>query len=106
MAEGIRAYEVNGGSPGCFYPRHALRWKTDGGEAILVICFECSGGHLKDAAGALGFLTKKTPQTLFGNVFLEAGMTKAKQLEKDRIEAEVRRNEAHRNRKPAVKSSP
>ena len=77
LADGIRSSEV-GYVVGCFNPRHALRWKADGKEVTVIVCFQCGNGGVIGLEPSKGFLTTKSPQATFERIFSVAGLPKVK----------------------------
>lgn len=85
LAKGLREVEIRG-VPGCFNPRHALRWTKNGHPMMIVVCFDCGNGTSHGLGADDWFFTTKDPREVFGRIFTSAGMTKAKQLEAERQE--------------------
>jgi hypothetical protein len=77
LTAGIKDSEV-GFVSGCFNPRHALRWKIDGKEITVIVCFQCRNGGVIGLEPMKGFLTTKSPEDTFDRVFSAAGLSKVK----------------------------
>jgi hypothetical protein len=59
----------------CFNPRHNLRVSHEGKTVDLLICFECLQVKcFVDGQPDVGFLTSRSPQTVFDAVLKDAGI--------------------------------
>jgi hypothetical protein len=76
LVAGIR--ENQGTMIGCWDPRHGLKFKADGREVTLTICFHCEHGYVAGVAHLTEFYTSRSPQAVFDRVFKQAGLTIAK----------------------------
>jgi hypothetical protein len=75
LGEGIR--NTNGAIAMCFAPRHALRFKKDGGEITLIICFQCRNASAEGIKNIVWFHTTNSPEPVFDAIFKGAGLPKA-----------------------------
>jgi hypothetical protein len=77
LVGGIKQSEV-GIAAACFNPRHAVRWKVDGKEITIVVCFQCGNGGVFGLEPLKGFLTTKEPQDTWDRIFSAARLPKVK----------------------------
>jgi hypothetical protein len=75
LGEGIR--NTNGAIAMCFAPRHALRFKKDGSEITLIICFQCRNASAEGIKNIVWFHTTNSPEPVFDAIFKRAGLPKA-----------------------------